>query len=83
MSDLMFAPPLAKIGSEYYLFGGAAVITLVAFTGLILMPALGSFSRGWEKLAAGMLSLFVLAALILVGLVIGFIVFYNWDSIGA
>jgi len=57
------------------------VISVVAFATLILAPALASFSRGWEKLAAGVLSLFVLAALVLVGLVLGFVVFYNWDSL--
>jgi hypothetical protein len=82
MSDLMFTPILAKLGDEYYLFGAAGLISVIAFTGLILAPALGSFSRGWEKFAAGLLSLFVLAALILVGLVLGFFVFYHWDTIG-
>jgi hypothetical protein len=82
MSDLMFTPILARLGDEYFLFGAAGLISLIAFAGLILVPALGSFSRGWEKFAAGLLSLFVLAALVLVGLVIGFVVFYNWDTIG-
>ena len=82
MSVFMFAPILARLGTEYYLFGAAGLISAVAFGALILAPALGSFSRGWEKLAAGLLSLFILAALVLVGLVVGFIVFYNWDSIG-
>ena len=45
------------------------------------MPALGSYGRAWEKLVAGFLSLFVLAALVLVGLVIGVVVFHNWDEI--
>ena len=81
MSDLM-QPLLAKLGTEYVLFGGAGLISLVAFTTLILAPALGSFSRPLEKFAAGVLSLFVLAALILVGLVIGFAIFYNWDTVG-
>jgi hypothetical protein len=85
MSPLMtgltaFAPPLAA-GTEYVLFGIAGVISLAAFGGLILAPALGAFSRGWEKLAAGVLSLFVLAALVIIGLAIGFVIFYNWDSI--
>jgi hypothetical protein len=82
MSDLMFTPILARLGDEYFLFGAAGLISVIAFAGLILVPALGSFSRGWEKFAAGLLSLFVLAALVLVGLVIGFVVFYNWDTIG-
>ena len=73
--------PIAKIGSEYILFGAAGLISIAAFGGLILVPALSAFSRGWEKFAAGILSLFVLAALVLVGLAIGFVIFYNWDSI--
>lgn len=81
LSQIAFAPVLARIGTEYVLFGVAGLISAAAFAGLILAPALGSFSRGWEKLAAGVLSLFVLAALVLVGLAIGFVVFYNWDKI--
>ena len=58
---------LTKIGNEYLLFGAAGLISLVAFVGLILVPALSSYGRIWEKAAAGFLSVFVLAALILVG----------------
>jgi hypothetical protein len=75
------AAPIAKIGSEYILFGAAGAVSLVAFAGLILAPTLGSFSRAWEKLAAGLLTVFVLAALVLAGLIIGLAIFYNWDSI--
>lgn len=73
--------PLLAIGTEYVLFGLAGLVSLAAFGGLILAPALSAFGRGWEKLAAGVLSLFILAALVLVGLAIGFAIFYNWDSI--
>jgi hypothetical protein len=76
----ILAPALA-LGTEYYLFGAAALISVAAFVGLILVPALGSYGRVWEKLVAGMLSLFVLAALVLVGLVIGVVIFLNWDEI--
>ena len=58
-----------------------ALLSLVAFVGLILAPALGSYGRPWEKFAAGFLSLFVLAALVLVGVVVGVLVFYNWDRL--
>jgi hypothetical protein len=83
MADLLTAlpAPLLALGTEYYLFGAAGLISLAAFVGLILAPALGSYGRGWEKFAAGFVSLFVLAALVLVGIVIGFLVFYNWDKI--
>lgn len=72
---------LQKIQNEYLLFGIAGLITLVTFIGLILMPALSSFGRIWEKAAAGFLSIFVLAALVLVGVVIGLAVVYYYNDI--
>src|SRR5262245_20947548 len=76
----ILAPPLA-LGTEYYLFGAAGLLSVCAFVGLILVPALGSYGRVWEKLIAGFLSLFVLAALVLIGLVIVVVIFLNWDDI--
>lgn len=82
MTKLLTDPPsLLALGTEYYLFGAAALVSLVAFIGLILAPALGSYGRPWEKFAAGFLSLFVLAALLLVGVLVGVLVFYNWDRL--
>jgi hypothetical protein len=73
--------PVLALGTEYYLFGVAGLLSVGAFVALILVPALGSYGRAWEKLVAGFLSLFVLAALVLIGLVIGVVVFLNWDDI--
>lgn len=73
--------PLAKIGTEYLLFGGAALVSVLAFTVLILVPALGSYGRTWEKATAALLSLFVLIALIGVGVAIGVLIVYFWDDI--
>lgn len=75
------AAPLLALGTEYYLFGAAGLISLVAFVGLILTPALSAYGRNWEKVAAGFLSLFVLAALILAGVIVGALVFYYWNDI--
>jgi len=75
------AAPLLALGTEYYLFGAAGLISLAAFVGLILVPALSAYGRSWEKVAAGFLSLFVLAALILVGVMVGALVFYYWNDI--
>ena len=63
------------------IFGGAALISLVAFAVLILVPAIGSFGRGWEKATAAVLSVIVLVALIAVGIAIGVLVVYNWDKL--
>jgi hypothetical protein len=73
--------PLAKIGTEYLLFGGAALVSVLAFTALILVPALGSYGRTWEKATAALLSLFVLIALIGLGVALGVLVVYFWDDI--
>ena len=72
---------LQKIENEYLLFGAAGLVSLVAFVSLILMPAVSSYGRLWEKAAAGFLSLFVLAALVLVGVVIGLAVVYYYNDI--
>lgn len=72
---------LQKIENEYLLFGAAGLISLVAFVGLILVPALGSYGRIWEKAVAGILSLVVLAALVLTGVVIGLAIVYYYNDI--
>ena len=72
---------LQKIENEYLLFGVAGLICLVAFVGLILVPAVSSYGRIWEKTAAGILSLFVLAALIVIGVVLGLAIVVNYNNI--
>jgi hypothetical protein len=77
----MSALPLAKIGTEYFLFGGAGLISLLAFAAFILVPAVGSYGRGWEKATAVVLSVFVLAALVLLGVALGALIVYFWPDI--
>jgi hypothetical protein len=81
MRAMLLPLALQKIQNEYLLFGIAGLITLAAFIGLILVPALSSFGRIWEKAAAGFLSLFVLAALILAGVVVGLAVVYYYNDL--
>jgi len=66
---------------EVYLFGGAGVVSLLAFTVLILIPAMGSFGRKWEKATAALLSLILLVALVAIGVAVGGVVIYFWDDI--
>jgi cell division protein FtsW (lipid II flippase) len=72
---------LARIDHQYVLFGVAGLICLIAFVTLILSPALSAHGRIWEKAAAGLLSVFVLAALIVVGVVIGLVIVYYYTDI--
>ena len=76
---ILFA--LEKLSNQYLLYGAAGVIILVAFVSLILIPALSSYGRVWEKAAAGFVSLFVLAALIVIGVVAGLLVVYYYNDI--
>jgi len=66
---------------ELLLFLGAGLISLIAFATLILVPAIGSFGRGWEKATAALLSVIVLLALVAIGAAIAFAVVYFWDDI--
>lgn len=72
---------LLALDNAYYLFGGAGLISLIAFLALILVPALGSFGRTWEKATAAVLSLFVLVTLVGLGLGAGLLVIYYWPDI--
>jgi uncharacterized membrane protein len=72
---------LQKIENEYLLFGISGLISLVAFIGLILVPALSSYGRLWEKAAASVLSLIILIALVVTGVVIGLAVVYYYNDI--
>lgn len=59
----------------------AGVFGLAAFVGLVAIPAVSSYSRLWERIAAAFLSIYVLAALLLVGVVLGGFIVYEWDRI--
>jgi hypothetical protein len=71
----------SSLAPEYLLFGGAGLISVLAFAALILVPAIGSYGRGWEKATAALLSLFILAALAMLGIAIGIAIVYYWDDI--
>ena len=57
---------------------GAGTFGLALYTGLILVPAWTAYSRLWERLAATILSLYVLAVLVGVGVAGALAVVYFW-----
>jgi hypothetical protein len=57
------------------------VIGFGCFAVLILAPAWSAYGRTWERFAAAVLSVFVLAAFAGAGLGIGLILLYYWDQI--
>lgn len=56
----------------------AGVIGLALYASLILVPAWNSYSRLWERLVASLLSLYVLAVLVGVGVAVALVIVYNW-----
>jgi hypothetical protein len=81
MGIVLLPLALQKIENEYLLFGSAGLISLVAFVALILVPAVSSYGRLWEKAAAGVLSVIVLVALVLTGVVVGLAIVYYYNDI--
>ena len=63
----------------YVVAGVCGVLALVAFVVWILMPALTAYSRWYERVGAAFLSLYVLAAMVGVGLLGGATVVWFWD----
>jgi hypothetical protein len=65
-----------------YLVGAfLGVFGLAAFCALVLAPAITSYKRPLERVAVVVLSLYVLAALIGVGVVLGGLVVLEWPRV--
>jgi hypothetical protein len=58
--------------------GAAGVLGLALYAGLILRPAWSSYTRMWERLAATVLSLYVLSVLVGIGVVGALAAVYFW-----
>jgi len=58
----------------------AGALTLACYVALILLPATRCYGRVWEKLAAGVLTLYVLATLLGVGAAIGLAIVWTYDT---
>ena len=58
--------------------GGGAVIGLGLYAGLILRPVWTSYSRSWERVAATVLSLYVLGVLVGAGVAGALAAVYFW-----
>lgn len=64
----------------YVVGAGCAVIGLVAFFALVAVPAITAYRRPLERVAAAVLSLYVLAAFVGAGVLIGALVILEWPK---
>ena len=65
-----------------YLVGAClGVFGVAAFCALVIVPAVTSYRRPFERVAAVVLSLYVLAALVGVGVLLGALIVFEWPKV--
>jgi uncharacterized membrane protein len=65
-----------------YLVGAcASVFGLAAFCALILVPAVSAYRRPLQRVVAIVLSLYVLAALVGIGVLVGALIVVEWPRL--
>jgi hypothetical protein len=74
---------MTNAGATILIAGTCGMLALLAFVWFIAWPAWNAYSKTWERAAAAFLSLYVLAALMLIGAAGGAAIAYYWDRIAA
>lgn len=65
----------------YLVAACSAVFGLGAFIALVVVPAASSYRRLWERAAAVVLSAYVLAAMIGLGILLGAVIIVEWPRV--
>jgi hypothetical protein len=73
---------VSNLSVTYLVAAGCGVFALAAYVAFILVPAWTAYSRIWQRMAAAVLSLYVLAAFAAVGVAGGAAIVWFWDRIG-
>jgi len=71
---------MASLSAETIVIGAAAAACAMAWAVFILAPAWTSYGRVWERVAASFLTLFILATLLGIGVVVGLAVVWVFTS---
>ena len=59
----------------------AAVVGLVTFIWLVAAPSIAARERVWERIVTGLLSIYVLAVLVAIGLAAGIGIIWLWPQL--
>jgi hypothetical protein len=73
---------VASVSGETIAIGAAAAACAMAWAVFILAPAWTSYGRVWERVAASFLTLFILATLLGIGVVVGLVVVWAFATNG-
>ena len=71
-----------RLDVTYLVAGVCALAGAAAFIGLILVPAVTSYTRAWQRVAAAVLSCYVLAAMVGIGVLGAYGVYEFWINYG-
>ena len=74
---------MTNAGATILIATTCAVLALAAFVWFIAWPAWNAYTKTWERVAAGFVSIYVLLALILIGAAGGAAIAYYWDRIAS
>lgn len=74
---------MTNAGVTILIAGTCGGLALAAFVWFIAWPACQAYGKAWERAAAAFLSLYVLAALVLLGVAGGAAIAYYWDQLAA
>jgi hypothetical protein len=69
-----------ELSSTELVIALAGALVLACYVALILVPATRCYGRVWEKLAAGVLTLYVLGTLLGIGAAIGLAIVWTYDT---
>jgi transketolase C-terminal domain/subunit len=73
-------PLVATVSGEQLAIGAAAALAAMAYAVFILAPAWSSYGRVWERIAASLLTVFILATLLGIGIAIGLAIVWGYTS---
>ncbi|MGA9856464.1 MAG: hypothetical protein WBQ18_01305 [Solirubrobacteraceae bacterium] len=65
----------------YVVGAGCALIGIIAFCTLVMVPSITAYRRPLERVAATLLSLYVLAAFVGAGVLLGALIILEWPRV--
>jgi hypothetical protein len=69
-----------ELSSTQIVIALAGALAVLCYVALILVPATRCYGRVWEKLCAGVLTVYVLGTLVGIGAAIGFLIVWTYDT---
>ena len=74
---------LSELSTTEIALGAGGIVALIAYVILIVIPAWTSYGRWWERITASMLTLYIFATLLAIGVGIGAAVVWFYDRYAA